>query len=58
MNIDYTAKNRLDNIYLNSIKPEPHFFDITINKCDEKPHYEGKVFNSFWDFEDFLKTEF
>ena len=37
---------------------EPHLFDIRIDKCDEKPHYEGKVFNSFWDFEDFLKTEF
>ena len=32
-------------------------FKVTIIKCDAKPHYEGKVFNSFWQFKDFLKSE-
>ena len=30
---------------------------ITIDKCIGKPHYEGKTFNEFWEFEDFVRKE-
>ena len=30
---------------------------ITIDKCDGKPHYSGKTFNTFWEFEGFVKEE-